>query len=114
MFGKSEKEISTLSEVALFTMRDKVSGLCGPLFEAFNVPDAVRFAQRIRIAAYEDFELLCVGKFDRSRGRGEMFKAPYVHPWITEKYRSEVEQHWQKPLSFAVADAINETREKSL
>lgn len=95
MFGKSkaEKEVITPSMVSLWTMRDVVTGLCGPIFEAYNAKDAVRFAQRLRIAAYKDFELVCIGKFDRASGKGEMFKQGYVHEWITPVFEAEVRRY---------------------
>lgn len=98
MFGKSkaEKDVITPSMVSLWTMRDMITGLCGPIFEAYNAKDAVRFAQRLRIAAYKDFELVCVGKFDRSSGKGEMFKEGYVHEWITLEYEAEVNHYLEE------------------
>lgn len=77
--------------VGVYTLYDKVAEQYGPTFEAINTNTAIRSVQSMKIKAYDDFQLVCLGSFNR--GTGELTALePREIDWVTPQYQKEMKQ----------------------
>lgn len=81
--------IKDLGLVGLYTLYDKVAEQYGPTFEAINTSTAIRSVQSMKIKAYEDFELINVGTFNRGTGELRIIE-PVNIEWASPQYKKEI------------------------